>query len=133
MSGSSGQYKPELPITRYIFSRRHFGTNPLRVKHEAFQPNLKGERVETSIFRTDDLTEQEIWELGDREVASARGMQILARGDLKLSHVDEAGLDYDFNEEPKRHGAIIGWALEKNERKIQAMELAELASLEIYE
>src|SRR5689334_22967395 len=67
-------------IARYLLSSGHFVRSG-RVKPRAFEPMMdKGRRrLETSVFRTTDLTEIENWTLAEREVGVPRGMPVLAR------------------------------------------------------
>lgn len=131
MSALSEQLNPALPLTRFLLSKSQFSARKSRVKPDALLPqwNENSGRFETSCFRTDGLSDAEIWSLGDREVALPSDRTMHARGDFPVSAVVESNLEFDLNENPKRHGDIIGWATEKDERKSQSQELASRATL----
>lgn len=117
---------PAEPITRYIFSSSHFSAQNNRVKHNAFMPSSG----ETSVYRTHDLPEPDIWAIG-RDISSQRNQQLQARGDLLVSDVVSLSLRVDPSEPPPRHANIIGWPQEKDQVKLKAMEVAAQATLRL--
>jgi hypothetical protein len=119
---------PAEPITRYIFSSSHFSTQNNRIKHNAFMP-LAGE---TSVFRTRDLPEAEIWAIG-QGLSTEPTRQLHARGDLLTNDVLSLSLSLavEPSEPPPRHANITGWPHEKDLVKLSAMELAGKAKLRL--
>jgi hypothetical protein len=117
---------PEEPITRYVFSSSHFSAQNCRVKHNAFMPSSG----ETSVFRTIDLAEPDIWAIG-QTVSKDRNQQLHARGDLLVNDAVSVSLRVEPSEPPPRHANITGWPQEKDQVKLKAMELAEKATLHL--
>lgn len=97
----------DLPLARFLFLPGQFKKG--RVRPNAYTPVLNGGRLETSIFRIDDLEPKDIdgiatlvEEMGERTV--------LARAELMASAVTRAGLTAEFDDLPiPRHGNILGW------------------------
>ena len=120
--------RPDEPLSRFILSKSHFSREKQRVKYGAFMPSSNGE---TSVFRTSNLTNNQIWNLGDTHVAQERRMQLLGRGDIQASAVFEKGLKIAADNNPQRHANIKGWPGEKSERLLIATELAVNAALHL--
>lgn len=120
------QVRPEENLTRYILHANHFSILYKRVKYAAFMPAPNGE---TSVFRISNLTDNEIWEIGDREVTQKRNKPLLGRADILAFHVLNNKLEIIPDNNPPRHANIIGWPREKSEQKLVAMELAESSQL----
>ena len=123
---------PDESLARYIFDKRHYSVSDEkgkegRVTYRAFLPTKNGE---TSVFRVADLSDTEIWDIGEREVAQKRQMSLLARGDINVSKVTALGLKVDPNNNPPRHANIIGWP-EKSAQTAIAIELAGRAQLHL--
>ncbi len=115
-------------ISRYILSKNDFTKN--RIKYSAFIPYP---HLELSIYRIDSLTEAEIWNIGQVEVANKRGKPLLARGDVTVAQVGEvSGLEVTPDTDPESHylhANIINWPKMKSEQKLRAVELADRAQL----
>jgi len=79
-------------------------------------------------MKTEAQTRQEIWEIGDREVAPSRG-PVLARADINQNNVISRNLQVIPSEPPEKHADIMGWPSEKSERQSIALELAEDSQL----
>lgn len=116
-------------VSRYLLSSSDFATNKLRVKARALEPSPIDQS--TSVFRVNGLTENEIWDMGTREVADPRGRRIHARADFTVSHVLNLNLSVIPSEPPERHALISGWSNEKHSRMAKAQELAAQASLKL--
>jgi len=111
----------------------HYNVPKNEIHFRAFLP-AKAE-TELSISRTESLTEDEIWALGDEVVAGPGGRTIRARGDFVQPDVVacRAGswqLRAIPQEPPRRHAAIIGWppSSETEARKRFAQELRAAAT-----
>ena len=81
-----------------------------------------------SVFRTSDISEDEIWNIGD-DVGRKRAKELLGRADIGSLSVYEAGLSIDPNDIPLRHANIIGWPDDNSAIKLAAVELAQKAKL----
>ena len=84
---------------------------------------------ETSVFCISDLSDNEIWNIGDCEVAQKRGLPLLGRADISAFHILKQNLKLIQDNIPPRHANIVGWPPEKSEQKLIAIELAENAQL----
>lgn len=115
-------------ITRYLFGKNQFASSNGRVKYSAFlPPNGKNE---TSVFKITDLKEEDIWKIGDINVAPNRGKPIQARGDLFVVNVQNAGLEVEMETTPHElHANIIGWPDHKAARILSAKKLEKKAKL----
>lgn len=122
------QVSPEENLTRYILQKSHFSILHKKVKYAAFMPLPHGE---TSVFRISNLSDSEIWKIGDIEVAQKRGGPLLGRADISVFQVLNKNLKVVPDNIPPRHANIIGWPEEKSEQKLIAMELAENAQLHL--
>ncbi|MBI5056132.1 MAG: hypothetical protein HZB61_05920 [Nitrospirae bacterium] len=122
------QVLPEEDLTRYILHKNHFSALHNRVKYAAFLPAPNGE---TSVFRISNLSDNEIWETGDKEVAQKRGIPLFGRADILASQILRRRLRIVPDDKPQRHANIIGWPEEKSEQKLIAIELAYNARLYI--
>lgn len=114
-------------LSRFILSDGHFARAGARVKWRAFEPAREDKKV--SAFATSGLIEADVWQLGDTYVAPIRGRPILARGDVTVGEVREAGLDAESAEPPPHHADIIEWPDEKIEWMSRAQHLAAVAKL----
>ncbi len=113
-------------LSRFVLSRKWIRADST-VRHIVFTPDQKGD---TSVFRISGITNNEIWDIGDREVAPKRNRPILGRADVIASFVISKGLKVIPSEPPKRHADITDWPEEKSEQKQIALELA--AEAEFY-
>ncbi len=107
-------------LSRFVLSRKWIRANNT-VRHIAFTPNKNGE---ISVFRISGITNNEIWDIGDREVAPKRNRPILGRADINTAIVISNELKVIPSEPPKRHADITDWPEEKSEQKQIALELA---------
>lgn len=120
------QIKPEENLARYILRKDHFSTQQKKVKYVVFMPAPNGE---TSVFRISNLSEGEIWEIGNCKVAQKRELPLLGRADILASCILDRNLKLIPDNNPPRHANIVGWPSEKSEQKLIAMELAVNAQL----
>ena len=112
-------------FSRFIFERRHFAPNENRVKPSAFVPWTD---VEASVSDIRELTEEQIWQLGDL----TRANPPIARGDFDEVVVKIAGLSLKEDVPPVRHWQILGWDPgSKDAQKLTAQILAPLTTLEV--
>lgn len=99
------------PLAVFALSKDDFAPNSPkgpRLKSKVLMPDERGER---SSFQVGGLSENERWELGQREVGDKRKPEpkpVLARGDLSLADVLGCGLQLDPDDNPPRHVNIIG-------------------------
>ncbi len=122
---------PVLPgelLARYLLSRTQFSSQKRVVKSSAFMPPPSGE---LSVFRTEGMDAEAVWELGERCVAGPQGRTLWGRADVLAGDVGEVGLTVDADDDPPRHANIVGWPEEKDAQKMLALELAERASLSL--
>lgn len=108
-------------LSRFILQTNWFSSSENRVKYAAYIPNRNGE---TSVFRTSGIANDEIWDIGDREVSIKRGKPILGRADIRVNNVVKKDLKIIPSEPPVRHANIIGWPDERSKQRVIAIELA---------
>lgn len=119
----------EQPYTRFIRKRSHITREkPPAAKWQAFQPRLNplSSQPETSVYRTDGLTEEGIWAVGEEHVPRHRpDLPHPARADLSAGDVTAACLVLDPNETPPRHADVIAWP-DPNQDKHAMMNRAQI-------
>ena len=114
-------------IARYVLSKKHFSTSKCAVKYAAYLPAPNGE---TSVYRTSGLSEEEIWEIGQKRVAEPSGRSLHARGDTSASVILKTGLTIIPETTPHPlHANIMNWPSEKDKQKMLAIEIANEATL----
>jgi hypothetical protein len=120
------------PITRFIYSKRHFSIEKRTISTAAFDPKPNSE---LSVFRTRRLSQLQIWNLAEKHISPLRQPQRLkARGDLSISNVLNINLVFNPDTEShKRHAVILGWPDSRDEILELAAELANMALLYLYE
>ena len=114
---------------RYISESNRFSKQNSRVKHRAFHPARDDHK--TSIFRISELSEEQIWYLGDTFVASEINRELLARAELTVAEITSLGLRVQPDEPPIRHANIDDWPLAKEKWLSLAQELAARATLKV--
>lgn len=112
-------------LARFILQRNWIRPSDNTVKHAAFMPNPHN--GETSVFRIAGVIDQDVWQIGDREVAASRGKPLLGRADIRALNVMAKDLQIVPDEPPPRHSNIVGWPDEKSKQLQIAVELAEEA------
>jgi len=93
-------------LTKYLFEREY---NP-RTRHlapSAFHPRIGKQGL--SVFVTSDLSEAEIWNLGERAVAATRAKPLIARADYSEADFVSLSLHVVRDDTPERHADVLGW------------------------
>lgn len=128
----STKVKDQEILSRYITSKNWFSRKNDRVKHHAYMPRPK--ELDLSVYRTDNLSNLEIWEIARKRIISKMSVprSLYGRADLQAGNLNNTDLKIDPDNKPKRHANIINWPSLKEDQKIIALELAEKASLSLY-
>lgn len=113
-------------LSRYLTSSKHFSANNNRVKKAAFDPNPY---KELSVFRTEGLSYDEIKILGKNHISN----NIYGTGDLNPKQYEECGLNVDYDNNPERHTTILNWPEERDKQMLITIELANMASLQLFD
>ncbi|MFQ5754323.1 MAG: hypothetical protein ACE5HI_20245 [bacterium] len=108
---------PSEKLARFVIFNRWFKPSG---RFNAFMPK----DGKTSVFRISNISDDEIWDIGDLKVAPKRGKPILGRADISALYVIAKGLEVHPNEPPERHADIAGWPDEKSKQKEIALDLA---------
>lgn len=111
--------EPSEILSRYIFTEKYLRPDN-SVKWQAFKPK----NHETSVYRTSDLSEPDIWDIG-RDVETMSGRSLRGRADIRTSSVLEISLDVIDSIPPPLHANIVGWPIDEAEIKQKALELSE--------
>lgn len=99
------------------------------MKYGAYMPAPNGE---TSVFRTSNLSDGEIWDIGYKYVAEPSMRSLYARGDTTAATIRKTGLDIVPETTPHPlHSNIVKWPSEKDEQKMLAVEIANQATLTV--
>jgi hypothetical protein len=122
----TGSVAPDELLARYITSSRWFRKQDLTVKQDAFIPPEAP--LELSVTRHVNLTENDIWSIG-RGIARSILRTLHGRADVENGHVIARRLSVipqPVLDNPN-HANIVGWPLEKDARKMCALEIAKVA------
>lgn len=119
------------PLSRYLLSKTQFSQQNNRVKSSAFMPPSD---LRLSVFRTQGLSDGEIWELGEEEVVqkAPTPKTLYGRAEIVALTVSAVGLKVHPDNTPPRHANITGWPQEKSAQKLIALQLAEEATLKLH-
>ena len=120
---------PDELTARYLTQSGHYASSAGRVKPRAFHPARRDHK--TSVFRVQGLTEHQVWRVGDVYVALPLGGEVLARAELSVAQIADAGLRLESAEPPLRHANIVEWPPEKDAWMSRAQELAAVATLRL--
>lgn len=116
------------PLARFLLSKRHYARTKGAIRPGAFLPPPD---LRLSVFRTQGLELDEIWELGAREAAAPSDRTLYGSAHVVTSQVRAQYLDVEADEPPDRHANIIGWPADKNARTAIAQGLARDATLSL--
>lgn len=121
---------PQDLLARFLLYKGYYRRESRRVMHQAFMPNREGA---VSVFRTDDLSESDIWRIGRALVADPQGKPLHGRAEITVSVPLGMGLQVDADAAPSRHANITGWpGPERKDRQISlAQRLAAEATLSL--
>lgn len=109
-------------ISRFLLDKRLIRSSNQTVKFNAFMPPRSGK---LSVYRTSNLAEADIWEIGQDFVATPREKDLTGRADLKCGHITEAGLAVLQETTPHPlHADIVGWSMESEKDRLTAIKLA---------
>ena len=124
---------PDDPISHFLTHKSQFSRQNQRVKVSAFLPRKNSnasERFETSVFVIRSLAERRIWQVGEAFVAK-KNSTIYGRADFNASSVELSKLTLVMDNDPPRHGNIVGWPLDKDSQKNCALALADSSKLKL--
>lgn len=121
------------PLARFLTSKEHFRTSDGgRVHHSAFK--LPNGMNNISVYRTKDMSTQEIWNLAHNEVTMRRidHAEVLAMARISVREVETIRLRIDPNGVPHpRHANIENWPIQKEDLLERRQALANAAVLSI--
>jgi hypothetical protein len=82
-----------------------------------------------SVYRTQDLIENEVWAIGDEFVGTPQ-KPIIARADLSAIQITRQQLQTEPSPHPHpRHANVTGWPEDEELQRVIAIELANIAAL----
>ena len=113
-------------LARYITSSRWFRRHDRTVKQDAFIPPENP--LELSVTRHLNLTEDNLWSIG-KGIVKDTTRTLHGRADVETDHVLAQKLSVVSQPVPDNpnHANIVGWPLEKDARKMRALEIARVA------
>lgn len=118
-------------VARFLFQKGHYSSQKGIVKPGAFLPK----NGQTSVFEVSGLEEEDVRLMGDA-AGRTRGRSPRGRGELETSDVTAAGLRFERDDVPPRHGNLVGWPSHGKEVKARckavAVELAVRAVLVLH-
>jgi hypothetical protein len=113
-------------LTRFISDSGQIRNSDNTVKHNAFMPPKTGR---LSVYWISGIQDAIIWAIGDIHVAPTRG-PVIARADLNslVAYAEELSVEVTGTPHP-RHADIVGWDLSSTKSRLQAVKLANSATL----
>lgn len=128
------------PCARFINSERKYNKAQGRATYRSFQPAFDEEEnaVVLSMYRTDGLEVDAIWQIG-RSVLGAAGGRLHGRAELLKREIEALPAEAvaakkfraRFDDEPPRHVTVAPWDDDKENQKLHAMDLASVARLHL--
>jgi hypothetical protein len=126
---------PSETITRFIHSSQHFAASTGRVKAAAIGPatNKLTDRLETSVYRADGASLDELWAICADHVDDAQNGRVMkARGTCRAETILNSSLSFDADGIPHpRHANLVGWPIPKHEWKIIQQKIADAMTLDV--
>lgn len=119
---------PGEKLTRFIRYGSHFSDVTNRVRPDAFLPHKN--EVDISVFRISELTEDEVWKIGQKYVQTEQ-RPVKARADISASGIYESNLEVIPSEPPQRHANITPLPVDNSptNRKVRRSLATKLANL----
>ena len=120
---------PSEYVARFIMQKSYFRSSVGTVRHNAFMPNRNGE---TLVYRTIDLREKEIYEIGQRYVAEPLRKKLFGHAEIVVSAILDYNLRVESYPHPHpRHANIVDWPEDASKNKMIALELTERSHLHL--
>ena len=119
----------DLPIARFLTKSKDFTST--RVRKGAFLPN-PDEGMTTSVFVVDTLELIQIRDLGEINHVAPAGRTLHGYAGLDVATVLEHGPHVLRSEPPPRHADITNWPTDKEVQIQIALELAAVATLNLF-
>jgi hypothetical protein len=110
-------------LARFVFWENHIRKDKT-VKSNAFLPPTN---LRLSVFRHDDLSEEQLWEIGTGLPVNPP-RRLHGRADFKAIEAYNQNLNVQPTAEPPFHANVIGWPIDKGEQKMIATVLARAAT-----
>ena len=107
-------------LARFLKQSNQFAAVAKNVRTSAFMPY----NMELSVFGIDNLSEEQTWDLGYRNLSLGLNKPIKARAEMLAEFVKKNGLQLVKDNNPPRHANIVGWPEAKHEQKLIAEKLA---------
>lgn len=126
---NTGPVAADLPIARFLTKSKDFGGT--RVKKGAFMPD-PDEGMTTSVYVVDTLELSQIRDLGEINKVAPLGRTLYGYGGLDVATVLKHGPRVLRSEPPPRHADITNWPADKDEQIQIALELAAVATLNVF-
>lgn len=120
----TGFVLPDELLARYITSSKWYRRGDQTVKQDAFIPPENP--LELSTTRHLNLSENEIWDIGNEIVSGQENRNLHGRADVRVFHITSQLLSVvaaPTTDNPN-HANIRGWPLSKDARKLLALEIA---------
>lgn len=120
---------PSENIARFVMSSNYYSVSKRIVKPGAFLP--KDSERQISVYRIYNLTEYEIWKIGEEKVAKPGRRNLYGRADIIAKIALDQGLRIVPDNRRDRHANVTDGPEEKSKRLQIAQELAKKALLTI--
>ncbi len=113
-------------LARFVLDKRWVPKGDEGVKAQAL---LAHKYIELSVSRHRELTEDQLWELGNevarkRSEHEGRNIPLRGRADFLARTARAQKLDVKPDEPPRNHANVIGWPAEKSAQMSLAQEIA---------
>ena len=124
------EISPRENLSRFLISKKQFSKTKNLVKPSAFLPP---KNLHLSVFRTENLPNKTIWEIGLHKVVNRMNppRTFYARADFLAAIAISLQLQIVSDNKPIRHANIVGWPEEKSKRKEITLEIAADSNLKL--
>ena len=118
-------------VARFL-RKGDFSATKMRARRQAFEPVWydQDSRFETSVYRVSTRSADEMTQIAIDHVEPSRGRQA-ARAMLSIADARSVLLDVDSAAPPPRHAVIVGWSKNDEDHMSAALELVNLARVEL--
>jgi len=110
-------------LSRFILESSKISAG--RANLRAFMPPPD---LELSTYNIDDLSHQEIWQIGDAVRVEQQKETLYGRADLLAKNIYDVNLRAVRDDQPARHVIVVGWPDDKAQQKNRAQLLAAASS-----
>lgn len=105
--GYTREVEPSEKLSRFLTHKKHVRSDG-KVHPTAFEPDVRQNPHQLSVFRVDGLIDSHIWNIG-KKVCAKNKWTLYGRADITALHILDKKLTIKPDNKPKGHANIIDW------------------------